>query len=113
VLHRHIVALFYHRVLVINIAAWTNYRLRATSVVEASQALWFEALFASIKYNSVLQLLVTWLVESLRPALFIVIVLARPRNIELKTLAEMSLVEMESWRRCVESHFFANNLLVI
>ena len=53
-LHRHVVTLFYHRVLVINIATGSNHRLRAACVVEASLALGLEALFASVEYHSVL-----------------------------------------------------------
>jgi len=83
VLHRHVVTLFYHRVLVINIATGSNHRLRAACVVEASLALRLEALFASIKYHSVLQVLVAGLVESLRPATILLVVLARPRDVEL------------------------------
>ena len=112
-LHRHIVTLLYHRVLVINIATGTNHRLRAAWVVETSQALRLEALFASIEYHSVLQVLVTGLVVSSRPTTIFLIVLARPRDIELKTLVVMSFIETEPWRCCVEAHFFANHIFVV
>lgn len=114
-LHRHVVALFDHGVLVINIAAGAHHGLRAAGVVETKLTLRLEALFAGVEHHCVLQVLVARLVERARPveALGLLVVLARPRDIELKTLAVMGLVEMEPWGGGIEANFFANDLFIV
>lgn len=84
-------------------------------MVETSLTLRLETLFARVKYHCVLQVLVARLVERARPveALGLLIVLARPRDIKLKTLAVMSLIEMEPWGGGIETNFFTNHLFIV
>ena len=84
-------------------------------MIEASLPLRLETLFARVEHHRVLQVLVARLVKSLRSAQALVrlVVLARPRDIKLKTLAVMCLVKMEPGGGGIEADFFANHLFVV
>ena len=99
-LHRHVEAFFYHRVLIRNVGAGSNLLIGSWLVDIAIDALVFESTLASIEDNCILKMTVSWLTESRRPATVSrvsacngqIFILTRSWNIEFKTLAIEDLV---------------------
>lgn len=112
-LHRHVETLFDHWVLVIQVASRPHDRLGASWVVETSQSLWLKSLLAGVEHNWILELFATWLIHSLWSLIVLILVLSRSRDIELKALAEVSLVEVEPWRSCIETDSLTDSLLIV
>lgn len=63
VLHRHVVALLYHRSFVIDVGARTYDGLSLSNVVYAVEPLCLEPLLTRIKHNLVLNVLAPWLIK--------------------------------------------------
>jgi hypothetical protein len=62
--HRHIVALFNHGVFVRNVSTWSDSNIRARLIDIAVEAFVFESTLTCVEYDSILEMLISWLAES-------------------------------------------------
>ena len=117
VLHGHVVALFDEAVVCIDIAAWSNDRLRSSWVIDTCRSLGSESLLACVEYHCVLEMFIPRLTHRLRSALFWssfgLLVKSWSRDFELETLSIEYLIVVKSRWRGVKTNSFASNCLIV
>ena len=110
----HVVALFNHRVLQVAVGAGTYRWLCRPQMIKRGQTLRLKPPLSRVEHHRVLQVLVSGLVESLRPILLaFFLVLTRSGYIKLLTLAVVRLVEVEPRRSAIKANFLAQLLLKV
>ena len=121
-LHWHVVALFYHWVLVRYVGPWANNWSSAWLIDVAVLSFIFETALACVEYNCILQMLVTGLAEGCRSPLStschaincqLIVVFTWSWNFKFQTCSVEDLVRVEPRRCHIESNFLPGKCFVI
>ena len=98
-LHRHVIALLDEAVVCVDVASWSDNRLRSSRPINTRICFRSETFLASVEHHCILQMLVPGLIHSLRSALLCslsVLVEAKAWDFELEALTIENLVIVEA-----------------